>query len=316
MAKVTNAVATYDVTTNREDLANAVYKIDPEDTPFMSMVPRTKATSVLHEWSTQALSSVNTSNARLEGDALSRSSSTSPARKQNYCQISSRDATVTGTQRATNPAGIEDMMAHQMALKSVELRKDMEAILLGNQGQNAGNTTTARKLRSFNAWISGNGSRGAAGADSTAATAAATDGTAGDLRTLTETIFKDAIKDAYSDGGNPTIALVGPFNKQTVSGFTGRTNSRQNVSEDRVLGSVSVYGSDFGDIKIVPSRTQRDRDCYLVDKSKVAVSYLRAFEPQELGRVGDAVTRDIISEYTLEMRHPDAHAGIFDLTSS
>ena len=29
MAKVTGAVATYDVTTNREDLADAVYRISP-----------------------------------------------------------------------------------------------------------------------------------------------------------------------------------------------------------------------------------------------------------------------------------------------
>src|SRR3546814_5346076 len=74
------------------------------------------------------------------------------------------------------------MMDYQKSLKSVELRKDMEAIMLGNQGQNAGGATTARTLRSFNAWFAGNALRGTAGADSTAATAAATDGTAGDLR--------------------------------------------------------------------------------------------------------------------------------------
>src|SRR5688500_147692 len=98
MAKVTNAVATYDVTTNREDLADAIYRIDPEDTPFTNAIPRVKATAVLHEWSTQALSTINTTNARLEGDALTRAAATTPARKQNYCQISSKDATVTGTQ--------------------------------------------------------------------------------------------------------------------------------------------------------------------------------------------------------------------------
>jgi hypothetical protein len=316
MTKVTNAVATYDVTTNREDLADAIYRIDPEDTPFMSMVPRVKATAVLHEWSTQALSSINTSNARLEGDALARAAATNPVRKQNYCQISSRDATVTGTQRATNPAGIDDMMAYQMSLKSVELKRDQEAILLGNQGQNAGNTTTARTLRSFNAWLSGNGSRGTNGADSTAATAAALDGTAGDIRTLTEDIFKDAIKDAFDDGGAPKVALCGSFNKQIISGFTGRSSAREMVDAERVQASVSVYASNFGDIKIVPNRTQRGRDVYLVDPTKVAVAYLRAFEPQEMGRVGDALTRDIISEYTLEMRHANAHAGIFDLATS
>jgi len=316
MTKVTNAVATYDVTTNREDLIDQVYRITPSDTPFMAAVPRAKATAVLHEWSTQALSAVNTANARLEGDTLSRAAATNPARKQNYCQISSRDATVTGTQRATNPAGIDDMLAYQMSLKSVELRKDMEAILLGNTGQNAGNTTTARTLRSFNAWISGNGSRGANGADSTAVTAAATDGTAGDIRTLTEDMLKDAIKDAFDDGGEPTMALVGSFNKQKVSGFAGRTTQQQIVGKDMILGAASIYASDFGDIKIVPNRTQRGRDVFVIDPTKVAVAYLRGFEPQEIGRVGDAVTRDIISEFTLEMRHPDAHAMIADLATS
>lgn len=316
MVKVTNAVATYDVTTNKEGLTDAVYRISPVDTPFMSAVPRAKASAVLHEWSTQALGSINTANARLEGDALTRAASTTPARRQNYCQISSRDATVTGTQRATNPAGIDDMMSYQMSLKSLELRKDMEAILLGNQGQNAGNTTTARTLRSFNAWISGNGSRGANGADSTAATAAATDGTAGDLRTFTEDMLKDAIKDAFDDGGEPSMVLVGSFNKQKFSTFTGRTTARESVNVGTVQGAAELYASDFGTLKVVPNRTQRGRDAFVVDPTKVAVAFLRGFEPQELGRVGDAMTRDIISEYTLEMRHPDAHALVADLTTS
>src|SRR5690242_5088098 len=240
MSKVTNAVATYDVTTNREDLADAVYRISPVDTPFMSAVPRVKATAVLHEWSVDTLDSVNTSNARLEGDALSRASSTTPARKQNYCQISSRDATVSGTQQAVNPAGIDDMLAFQTSKKSLVLRKDMEAILLGNTGQNAGNTTTARTLRSFNAWINSNGSRGSSGADSTAATAGATDATAGDLRAFTETLLKDAVLDAFTDGGEPSLCLVSPTNKQTFSGFSGRSLSKSEIPSDQVLGAAAI----------------------------------------------------------------------------
>lgn len=316
MPIVTGAMATYNVTTNREDLVDQVYRINPADTPFMTAVPRVKATAVLHEWSTQALSSINTTNARLEGDALTRVNSTAPARRQNYCQISSRDATVTGTQRATNPAGIDDMMAYQMSLKSLELRRDMEAILLGNTGQNAGNTTTARTLRSFNAWLSGNGSRGTSGADSTAVTAAATDATAGAIRTFTEALLQDAVLDAFVDGGEPNLVLVGPFNKQRFSSFTGRSTSQVVVRQDVVDGAAELYRSDYGVLKVVPNRSQRDRDAFVVDTTKVAVAGLRMFEPQELGRVGDAVTRDIISEYTLEMRHPDAHSGIFDLTTS
>ena len=320
MAKVTGALATYDVTTNREDLADQVYRIAPADTPFMTAVPRVKATAVLHEWSTQALSSINTTNARFEGDALTRASSTAPARKQNYCQISSRDATVTGTERAVNPAGIDDMMAYQMSLKSLELRKDMEAILLGNQGQNAGNTTTARTLRSLNAWISGNGSRSSAttggGADSTGATYAATDATAGNLRTFTEDLLKDAILDAFTDGGQPNLGLTGPFNKQQFSTFTGRPVSQLVVRQDEIDGAAEMYRSNFGVLKVVPNRTQRERDVWVIDTTKIAVAGLRMFEPQEMGRVGDAYTRDLISEYTLEVRHPDAHALVADVSTS
>ena len=36
MAKVTNALTTYGVVGNREDLSNAIYNIDPFDTPIMS----------------------------------------------------------------------------------------------------------------------------------------------------------------------------------------------------------------------------------------------------------------------------------------
>jgi len=314
MTKVTNAVATYDVTTNREDLANAVYRISPADTPFFSAIPKVKASAVLHEWSLDSLDSTNTANARLEGDALSRAASTNPVRKSNYCQISSRDCTVTGTQRAVNMAGIDDALAFQKAKKGLALRKDIESILLGNTGQVAGDTTTARKLRSFNAWISGNGSRGSSGADSTAATAAATDATAGDLRTFTETLLKDAILDAYVDGGEPDLILLGAANKQLFSAFTGRAISQLIVGEGKVDGAANMYASDFGDLKVVPNRTMRSRDVYVVDTSKVAVAGLRMFEPQEIGRVGDAITRDIISEYSLEMRHPDAHALIADLS--
>lgn len=314
MTKVVSALATYDVTTNKEGLTDAVYRISPVDTPFMSAVPRSKATSVLHEWSLDTIDATNTTNARLEGDALTRATSTAPARKQNYCQISSRDATVTGTQRATNPAGIDDMMSYQMSKKSLALRKDMEAILLGNQGQVAGNTTTARQLRSFNAWISGNGSRGTGGADSTAATAASTDGNATNgMRDITEDLLKDAILDAYTDGGEPDLVLVAPFSKQKFSAFTGRSTSQVIVDSKQILGAASLYTSDFGDLKVVPNRTQRTRDAWIIDTSKVAVAYLRAFEPQEIGRTGDAVTRDIISEYTLENRAPDAHSLIADL---
>lgn len=316
MALITNAVTTYGTTTNREDLSDVIHMISPADTPLYSMAAKTSATAVLHEWSTDELEAINTANAQLEGGETSRASSTTPARLQNYCQILEKNATVSGTQRAVNLAGAADMLDHQKAKKGLALRKDIEYALLGPQGQTAGGASTARTMRGFNAWLDGNGSRGASGADATNATAGATDATAGDIRTFTEAMLKDAIKDAYDDGGEPTTVLVGTFNKQIASTFTGRATAREMVKVGTVQGTASVYASDFGDLKIMASRTQRGRDVFVVDPTKVKVASLRSFETENLGLIGDSDTAVIRWEGTLEMCHPDAHAGIFDLTTS
>lgn len=316
MTLITNAVTTYGTTTNREDLADVIYNISPADTPLYSMAAKTRATAVLHEWSTDALAAVDTANAQLEGDALTRAASTTPSRVQNYCQIMKKDATVTGTQRASNLAGADDMMDLQMAKKGLELRKDIEYALLGPQGQNAGGASTARTMRGFNAWISGNGSRGTGGSDAANATAGATDATTGSLRTFDEDMLKDAIKDAYDDGGEPSVVLVGTFNKQKVSTFTGRTTAREMVKVGTIQGAAAMYASDFGDLKIMASRTQRGRDAFVIDPTKVKVAALRNFEREELGRVGDADTNVIYWEGTLEMCNANAHAIVADLTSS
>lgn len=318
MTMVTNSVTSYGTPTKREDLVNAIYRIDPEDTPFSNSIPRVKAKAVLHEWSKQALSSVNTTNAHLEGDVTSRSASTTPTRSVNYCQISKKNATVSGTERAIDIAGINDMMDYQKSLKSVELRKDMEAILLGNTGYTVGATDEARTLRSFNSWFAGNASRGTGGTDSTAATAAATDGnTTNGLRAFTEDLLKAAVKAAYDDGGKPSRVFLGSTNKQLFSNFTGRVNTQQQIGQpDKIMASASVYGSDFGDLMIIPNRTQRPRDVFVVDTSKIALAGLRMFEENELGRIGDADTVELISEYTLENRHENAHAMVADTSAT
>jgi hypothetical protein len=49
MSLPTNSLATYAAIGNREDLSDVIYRIDPSDTPFMTMCEREKATAVNHE---------------------------------------------------------------------------------------------------------------------------------------------------------------------------------------------------------------------------------------------------------------------------
>src|SRR5262245_42316691 len=131
MALPTNTFATYQTVGNREDLSDTIYRIDPIETPFLSGIDREKATAVNHEWQTQALAPVDTGNAVLEGDDANTDTVTPTVRLGNICQISDKVARVSGTQRAVESAGRDDELEYQEMLKGMELKRDMESILIG-----------------------------------------------------------------------------------------------------------------------------------------------------------------------------------------
>lgn len=310
MAKVTNAFTSYSAAANREDLSNVIYNIDPFDTPFMTAVGRRNVSNRIFDWQSESLPNVNTSNAQLEGFELSRSAGTSTVRLSNTTQISSRDATVSGSQEAADAAGKKSEMSHQMAIASKALKRDMESIICSAQARAAGNDTTARTTRSLEHWITSNVSYGATGANPVSETAALTDGT---LRTLTETMFNDRLQAAYEAGAEPKVALVGPALKRKISAFTGRSGSQIPISRGEVVNSVDVYRSDFGDIKIQPSRWIRARTVFLLDPEYAAVAYFRPFSTKDIAPIGDAETKMLIAEYGLEMKNEKAHAKIADV---
>ena len=135
MAKVANAYTTYDAKGNREDLSNAIYNIDPFDTPIMSLARRRNAKARQFDWQTENLPTVDLNNAQIEGFELARTASTPTVRQINVTQISKRDATVTGSQEASDAAGKGSEMGHQMAMKSKVLKSDMEAIMSSRQAR-------------------------------------------------------------------------------------------------------------------------------------------------------------------------------------
>ena len=238
------------------------------------------------------------------------SASTPTVRLANYCQISRKDATVTGTQEKVLKAGRKSEMSRQMAKRMAELKRDMESVLCSNQRGVAGATGTARKLRGLAAFNNTNTNRYTASTSATkgknatapnSATGAPTD--AGNTRALTELLLKGVLATAYAAGAEISHIMVGPHNKQVISTFAGRSSSREVVDKNKILGAADVYCSDFGDIKIFPNIFGRERECVLLDPEMVAVSYLRAPFTKDLPVFGDAESKMVLTEYTLEVRN-------------
>ena len=315
MTQATNTFDTYDAVGIREDLQDVIYSISPTETPFMSSAAREQVKNTFHEWQTDSLAAAATDNAVIEGDEATLDASTATARIGNYTQIMDKTVVITGTQEAVDKAGRASELAYQIAKKSKELKRDIESTLLTNQARAAGSSSAARTFGSMGAWIATNSNKASDGTDPTASDGsdARNDGT---QRALTEDMLKDVIKGTWNAGGNPSVVMVGPFNKQKISGFTGG-NTRFDASEDKTLyTSIDVYSSDFGDLEVVPNRFSRDRDALVLDMDYWSVGFLRDFTMHELSKTGDAEKRQILAELTLISRNEGASGGVFDLTTS
>lgn len=313
MATITNAQTTASAAGLREDLTDSIHRVDVDETPIISLIGETKATAVLHEWQTRALNTINTGNAQPEGNQTSNQAPTQNVRRSNVCQISSKNATVSGTMEAVDKAGRNSEMALQMADRTIELRKDMEAIMFAtNQAFSNGATRT---LRSFESWIRTNAIRGVGGVNpadpNVTPGTTATDGT---QAAFVEQNIKDSMKAAFTAGAKPRKLVMGPSCKVTASGFAGRTGSYADINKNVSSANITKYESDFGVLDFIPHPYLRSsgRTVLGIDDRMAKVAYLRKFKSYPLAKSGDADTREIISEYTLEMCNEAAHFVIAD----
>jgi len=313
MAQPTNTFDTYDAVGIREDLQDVIYSISPTDTPFMSSAGREAVRNTLHEWQTDSLAAAATNNAVVEGDEATLDAVSATTRLSNTTQIMDKTVVITGTQEAVDKAGRASELAYQIAKKSKELKRDMEATLLANQAEASGDASTARTFGSINSWIASNDVFASDGASGGLGNTARTDGTP---EALTEANLKTVIKNVWNAGGNPSVIMVGPFNKQKISGFTGGS-TRFDASEDKTLyTSIDVYSSDFGDLEVVPNRFSRDRDAHVLDMDYWSIGFLRDFTMHELSKTGDSEKRQMLVEFTLISRNEAASGGVYDLTTS
>ena len=322
MAVPAGTFLTFTAIGNREDLSDVIYNISPTETPFMSNIPRVGASAVYHEHQTDALAAA-ASNRVVEGDDATSPGHSPTTRIGNYCQISDKVIRVSGTQRAVVSAGRADEYSYQTSKAGQELKRDMEYALVRNQASSSGGAATARSLASVESWLSTNRTSAGTGTAQTTpgfssgVVAAPTDSTVAGA--FTEGHLQTVISECWDQGGDPTVVMVGKFNKQAVSGFPGiATQYRDNpqVGQATIIGAADVYVSDFGTFNVVPNRFMRDQTALVLDMDYWALAELRSMEITPLAKTGDSDQAQLLCEYTLESRNEAASGKISDLTTA
>ena len=302
--------------------------IDPEETPFYSLLKKEKIDGVHPEWNTDTLATPVTTNAEVQGFVYDFDAITPTSRIGNYTQIFSKSFIVAETQEAVAKAGPKSDYNREKLKRGVELRTDIEVTLCFNQASSAGSSAAAAKLGGLRAWLSTNDSMGSNGASggfnsSTNVVDAATNG---DQRAMTKAMIDDLIEDVYTGGGNPKLMMFSPYLKRVftsvlmnVSGTTTQQTQTRS-GQARVIGAVDEYQSDFGLISIVPNRQWARagatvaRNAFLIDTEKVACGTLRPIqEDKDIAKTSDAMPGLLKCEMSLIVKNEKAHGVIADL---
>ena len=311
---------TSDAVGAREDLSDVIQRIDPDETPLFSNAQIETTSAGTHDWQVQELTAAADDNHVNEGADFSYVNPTATVRLSNVHQIAAQAASVSGTLDAVDKAGRDKETAYVKVLKGLEQRRDIDKGLFKNEAKSASDPRKTGKVLSY---ITNFDKIGATTIP--AGTGADVSDMAGTNAALTLAKVENAMKLAYDDGGQPDMMVVSPANKvafsdlSSGSAVTNQLHMTAGAPQDAVIiGSVSMFLTDFGTLNVVIDRNATNTEILLMDTDYYAVGHLpgRMFATSDIAPTGDATKFSIISEYCLIMKAPKAHAAIVDLSTS
>lgn len=302
----------------REDLADIIYRIDPDETPLVSALARVGSNQVMTEWLVQELNPAQ-DNAQPEGFTANVQPPVKPVRLNNICQIMARTVGVSNTLRVVDVAGGEDEYNRQLVLRGLEVRRDLELAVTSPLVRAI---TDPRHMSGLPTYCL-NGHRGAGGTMPKGdGSDAGTPGTAYDLDLNT---VQTSMQQAWTAGGKPTLAVMsgniklyfttlsqGGTNNAIVSQNIQITTPRESIT---LQGAVDVFRTDFGTLQLAPDRFCPAHQMLLVspDYAEMAPLPERDMIDQQYAVTGDNAQGGVVYEGCIRPTAPKAHAYITDL---
>ena len=307
----------------REDLIDKIFNTSPTETPLTSAFGRTTATSVFHEWQRDALGAANADNAMIDGDDATLDAQVATDRVGNHLQIFSKKPGVSRRANIVKKAGRGAEMAYIKAKAMLELKRDIEKMVVSNNPAVASTTSVAGKSGGLGVQCYTNTSLAPTGGTTASWTSGAPTvaPVAGTLRAFTETLVKTVCQSIYSASGQFVEQMVmSPYHKGVFSGFTGISANRSDVKgkdQAKIVAAADVYVSDFGAISVVPHYLMAGAtDVYLLNSDYIDMAFLDGFVTSPLAKTGDSERVLITADCALAVRSSTAQGKISGLIAS
>lgn len=301
---------------NREDLEQGVYLIDPDSSPVWSALNKEQCTNPQVEWSLDVLDAVDTTQIAEGSDATSFDDEyENLVRVFNYVGITRKKFMVTDVQAKTDSAAGANYAGSAMkALK--ELNRNSEAITIGTQTRAiSGATRTAEGLA---AQLSTNTQIFPAGYQiPTAQVVSATAPTEANVDTVLRSIHDES--GAYKRMRVfAASAWMNAFASNTMR-LTDATNNHRttvniNGQDGVIVNKIRIYESQHGAIEVqdlnadtLYDTTNKDM-AYFLDLEYVSIKELGGLEQKELPDLGGGRRAQFKRMFCPAVKNPKAHA--------
>lgn len=329
--------ASYNVAGVREDLTDFLTILEPEDTPILSSISKTKKPSnAYQEWQVDNLSAPAFAGV-VEGQDISSfdNKAANRARIGNYNQIFQRSWAVSQLQDLQDVAGVASEVANSKAKAMREMKRDIESAIASDNDMQATDGAVAYKLRGLGEWIKATAQTVNPVPASYRTPSASINTTA--TASLTEDNFNAVFQGIYEqNGGKRSYTLfAGPSLKRAISKFqryegaSGTTKTymvSQDATDNAIDLNVEIYRGDFHDVSIIPTlfngvvsgdtsiTNQRKARGYVIDPELVGVGYMKGIEGNELPNQGGGRRGYVEAILTLVVKNP-LGLGKFSATS-
>lgn len=250
-------------------------------------------------------------NAVLEGaDALTARFQTR-TRKTNYTQIFTETVDVSGTKQAVSNVGVANEVDYQVANRVRELLILLEKSVIQSKAPAStqqGSSSVGRSMNGLVPTISTNLFTANSGQFASSGT------------TLNEDMLNKAMRLCWEQAGidgKQIFVLANGLQKRRINDFI-QPNRRYAPEDSKFVNNVGLYDSDFGTARIILTRwVPRDMIVFgPVDHIKVLPLSGRSFLAKPIAETGDSTRKQIIGEYTTEIRNENAFGCLKGLAVS
>ena len=318
-ATATGALATGGT---REDLSDLLVILSPDDTPAVTMLPKSTTQGLLHEWMTDVLSGTATAGVT-EGDDFAASPLSARVRYGNVVQSFRKDFLVSNDQQqlAANgrTVGTGNEYDFQVGKSLKEIKRNIDARIWAQGSATVGSATgatgTARRMAAVRGWFATEIQSNISGAFATAS-------------------FLNLHETMYTEGADPDTLFVSPGVKADVSrtllndAGLARVQWQGAVSDKTYAPIVDIIQTDFGRLAVVPDRwvpqsastaasgvSGDGASLFLIEKAKVRLAFFRPPKHYPLPPSGDSVRGFCLAALTVEVLHPSAVGVGYNVTT-